>query len=219
MERRPPMLVVAGNGKHSRSIMPLNYKTLITLAFSLALTACGGHDSETAPPPPPEAETAAEQPEAPLRSEPADEPPPPIEPEAAAGADPEALEQARAERQALRERRQAGSGWWTDEALAERLGLDPEQRTAVLEAREALMAARLEGRTRLQQQQVTMRAAEQTQESERLAELRASRDEIVAGLDDAEQAWQATLRDVLNTEQLERLRQEQPEALEPGPTD
>ena len=219
MERRPPMLVVAGNGKHSRSIMPLNYKTLITLTFSLALTACGGHDSETAPPPPPEAETAAEQPEAPLRSEPADEPPPPIEPEAAAGADPEALEQARAERQALRERRQAGSGWWTDEALAERLGLDPEQRTAVLEAREALMAARLEGRTRLQQQQVTMRAAEQTQESERLAELRASRDEIVAGLDDAEQAWQATLRDVLNTEQLERLRQEQPKALEPGPTD
>ena len=199
--------------------MPLNYKTLITLAFSLALTACGGHDSETAPPPPPEAETAAEQPEAPLRSEPADEPPPPIEPEAAAGAGPEALEQARAERQALRERRQAGSGWWTDEALAERLGLDPEQRTAVLEAREALMAARLEGRTRLQQQQVTMRAAEQTQESERLAELRASRDEIVAGLDDAEQAWQATLRDVLNTEQLERLRQEQPKALEPGPTD
>lgn len=206
--------------------MPVNYKVLIISVFSLFLIACGGQDTETAPPPPPDSETATEQPEAPVRSEPGDQPPPPVEPGDAAGVDPEALaesergrlEQARAERQALRgERRQADTGWWADEALAERLGLDTEQRTALLEAREALMAARLEGRTRLQQQRSAMRTAEQTQQAERLAELQASTDELLAGMDEAEQLWQSTVREVLNTEQLERLRQAEPESLEPRP--
>lgn len=192
--------------------MRFDYKSLIFVFFPLFLIACGDQNTETAPPPAPASETATEQPEAPVRSEPADRPPPPSEHEGATGADPEALEQARAGRQVLRERRQTESGWWTD---AERLGLDPEQHTALLEAREALMAARLEGRTRLQQ----LRTAEQGQQAERLAELQASREELLAGMDEAEQLWQSTLREVLNTEQLERLRQADPEALEPRRSD
>lgn len=181
----------------------------------LALTACADRDNETAPPP--AADTVpAELPEPTGRSEPATEPPPAVAPEAAEGTDAQALLQSRADRQALRDRRQSDSGWWSDDALSERLGLDAEQRAALLQARETLLTARLEGRTRLQQQRSALRAAEQAQQAERLAELQADREDMLSGLEDAERLWQSTLRDILNTEQLQRLRAERPEALEPG---
>ena len=194
--------------------MTCTFRLTSSLLLILALTACGDQDTETAPLP--ARETApAEQPETTGRSGPANEAAPAVAPDATEVTDRQALQQLRAERQALRERRQGERGWWSDEALSERLGLDPEQRAALLQARETLLTARLEGRTRLQQQRVALRAAEQAQQAERLAELQATRDNMLSALEDAEQLWQSTARDILNTEQLERLREERPGALEP----
>lgn len=182
-------------------------KALITTVLALGLIACGGQDPETLPDATPEA--TEQQQGLPARSEPADAPPAPIEPADAAASEPADLEQARSERQRLRESRQDHHGWWSDEALADRLGLDTEQRAALLEARETLLEARLDGRTRLQEQRLAGRAAADAQDPERLAELRESRTRIQSEIEAAEQAWQDAVRSILSGEQLEQLRTEQ----------
>ena len=157
-----------------------------------------------------------EQTTAPVRSEPADAPPTAAIPQGAmAEPVPDELAQARSQRQELREQgRAADSGWWDDETLAERLGLEPEQRSALLEARATLLGARLEGRTRLSEQRSTLRGTQDAGDPERLAELRESRQAVNREIEAAEQVWEDAVQSILNREQLERLRAEQPETLE-----
>lgn len=186
--------------------MPDYCRNLLLPILVLGLIGCGGQGAETAPSP--EAQASAGRPGAPARSEPADVPPPALETEAAASAESEALAQARAERQRLRERRQTENGWWNDEAFSERLGLQPGQRAALLEARAALDDARLEARSRLLEGRAPRYGSGDTESAERPAELQQSREQIRAQLDAAEQIWQSALREILNPDQLERLREE-----------
>lgn len=191
------------------------YATLLIL--TLALGACGGQDTETAPAA--ESESTAPQPAPAVRSEPADAPPAPLDPDTDLYSESTDLDQARAERQRIREQRQTDSGWWDDEALSERLGLESEQRAALLDARQALHSARLEGRTRLREQRSAVRSRQDREDAERLEELRQSREAIRGDMEAAEQVWQTAVGRILNQDQLELLQAEHPEALDPPARD
>lgn len=180
------------------------------LILTLALGACGGQDTETSPAA--ESESTAPQPAPAVRSEPADAPPAPLDPDTDLHSESTDLDQARAERQRIREQRQADSGWWDNEALSERLGLEPEQSAALLDARKALYSARLEGRTRLREQRATVRSTPEREDAERLEELRQTREAIRNEMEKAEQLWQTAVRNTLNHDQLQRLRTLEPEA-------
>ncbi len=171
------------------------------IGLALALIGCGGPDTETAVPPEPE--ETAETREAPRRDEPVDR-------------ELEALtEGPTTEHEATVEVREEHDGvildddreevnWWDDDELAESLGLEPEQRTRLLEAREALLDARMEGRARMDQQRDLEPQAEG--DADRLAELRESAGLIQQEMDEAEQLWQDTVITTLRPEQLEQIR-------------
>ncbi|MFU8832088.1 MAG: hypothetical protein ACNA7J_08025 [Wenzhouxiangella sp.] len=93
--------------------------------------------------------------------------------------------------------------WWDDEELAETLGVEPEQRTRLLEARRQLNEARVEGRARLEQQHVLQEQAEG--DADRLAELREQAGLISQELEDAEARWQQTVRTTLRPEQYRHI--------------
>lgn len=175
------------------------FKFLIVPALALVLAACGDPDTETAPPPEPERPTDPVA--APERAEPAEPPPPDME--ADPEAELEALTEARAERERFRTARRQPEHWWDDDTFVEELGLDPDQRASLLEVREALHEARLEGRTRLRELRGEARALEG--DEERLAELQTSIGEVRERLDAAEGRWQDTVRSTLRPEQLEQL--------------
>ena len=180
---------------------------LVIPILSLGLIACGGPDTETAPPPA-EPDQTFEDRQAPERAEPADALPPArtqTEP-AAVEADADALTRVRAERERLRERRAPEIRWWDDDALVEQLGLDPDQRSALLEAREALHEARLEGRGRLREERERAGQLDRQSDQERLSELQTGVGELRARLDEAEEGWQTTVRDTLRPEQLRQLQ-------------
>lgn len=185
-------------------------RLLMIAALSLGLTACGGQDTETAPAPAPE--EAAPERLAPARAEPADQPPASPDPADEPAAQGEAM--ARAERERLRQQRGDGEvRWWDDDALAERLGLDPEQRSRLLEAREALLAARLEGRTRLREQRELGTQLDPQSDADRLTELQRSIGGVREQLEQAEFRWEETIRDTLHPEQQRQLD----ELIEPQP--
>ncbi len=174
---------------------------LVLTGLALALSACGGADQETAPAPEPEqtVETAP----APQRAEPADPPPPALEADPAAEDD--ALARARAQRESLRGTRSEEVAWWDDEELAARLGLDPDQRATLLEVREALHDARLEGRTQLRELRGQARGLEG--DADRLAELQTSIGQVREQMEEAETSWQETVRVTLSPTQLEQLEE------------
>ncbi|TVS11173.1 MAG: hypothetical protein EA419_08805 [Wenzhouxiangella sp.] len=187
--------------------MPHRLSFLLIPALSLGLIACGGQDTETAPPPP-EAEEMIDDRQAPERAEPADVPPAERElrEQTAPAADTDPLIRARTERERLRERRGEEIRWWDDDTLAEQLGLDPDQRSTLLEAREALHEARLEGRGQLREQRDRAGELDPQSDQDRLAELQTSVGEIRERLDEAEEGWHTTVRDTLRPEQLRQLQ-------------
>ncbi len=187
------------------------HKTLGMIAFAVGLSACGGPDTETAPPPPEPANGNDNF----ARSEPAEAPPDPGELTLDSIAETDPLEEARAQRQQLREQRGRNRHWWDDDALAERLGLNPDQRSALLEAREALHRVRTEGRERMRSQRELQRHADTAGDRERLEELQAQTNALRQQMDAAEQAWQEDLRAVLRHEQIERLAEERPDLVQP----
>ena len=165
----------------------------ISFAFMLALSGCGE------PEPPPEPEERTEPREPPERTEPFEAPEPEItpEPEPPAPARDEHYDPATVEGDALR--------WLDDDELAEHLQLEPEQRTSLLEAREALYQARLEGREQLEvQRDLEMEAAG---DADRLAELREQSGLIEQELDEAEMRWQQEVRTTLSPEQLRQFEE------------
>jgi hypothetical protein len=95
--------------------------------------------------------------------------------------------------------------WLDDDELAEHLQLEPEQRTSLLEAREALYQARLEGREQMEMQRdLEMEAAG---DADRLAEQREQSGLIEQELDEAEMRWQEDVRTALSPEQLRQLEE------------
>lgn len=174
-------------------------KVLFLALPALALIACGGQDTETAPAPEPE--QSVQSAPAAQRAEPADAAPPSATPDPAA--DPEAIARARTDREQLRSGRGEEVHWWDDDALAAELGLDPQQRAALLEVREALHASRLEGRRQLRE--LRGQAAGLEGDAARLAELQTSIGELRERLDQTEDRWQDTVRDTLSPTQLEQL--------------
>lgn len=187
------------------------YKSLGLIILIVGLSACGGPDTETAPPP----QDATDEEETIMRSEPGEAPPVGDDLTLDSPAEADAVEQARAQREQLREQRAGDRHWWADDALAERLGLDPDQRSALLEAREALHRARIEGRERMRAQRELQRQADTAGDHERLEELQAQTNRLREQMNAAEQAWQEDLRAVLHPEQIERLAEEQPELVQP----
>ncbi len=169
----------------------------ILFAFTLGLSACG----EPEPPPeaPPEPEERTEPREPPERTEPVEAPEPEVtpEPEPPTTAHYEYYDPIADEDDRLR--------WWDDDELAEQLQLEPEQRTSLLEAREALHEARMEGREELEVQRDLELQAEG--DADRLAELREQSGMIEQELDEAEMRWQDDVRATLSPEQLRRLEE------------
>ncbi len=165
----------------------------IFFAFTLALSGCG--EPEPPPEPPPEPEERIE----PQRTETFEAPEPEVtpEPEPPAPARDEHYDPTTDEGDTLR--------WWDDDELAEHLQLEPEQRTSLLEAREALYQARLEGREQLEvQRDLEMEAAG---DADRLAELREQSGLIEQELVEAETRWQEDVRATLSREQIRRLEE------------
>ncbi len=183
---------------------------LFVLALAFALSGCGTDDQATAPPPPePEQPAQAESPP-PERAEPAGTPsaPQPTEHDTVTG--DQLTTDARPAHEPARIGRDDAVEWWDDEALVEQLGLDPDQRAELLEVREALHQARLEGRTQLddlhaQSDALEGRDLEAEADRERLAELRTSMAEVEERMDEAENLWQETVHSTLRPEQLEQL--------------
>ncbi len=172
----------------------------IFFALTLSLSGCG--DPEPPPEPPPDPDERVETRDGPELTEPADPPPvrdfPPehvVEPEV----------RTPAERDQLLADEDEGLLWWDDDDLAEKLGLEPEQRASLLEAREALHEARLEGREQLEAQREL--EAELEGDAERLAELRERSGLIHQELEDAEMRWQEDVRTTLRRDQLRQLEE------------
>ena len=173
---------------------------LIFFALTLSLSGCGDTDTPSAPPP--ESDERVETRDAPERTEPAD-PPPAFTPEQAP--EPEPPVRAPAEREDLLAHEVDQLRWWDDDELAEKLGLEPEQRASLLEAREALYQARLEGREQLEvQRDLEMELAG---DADRLAELREQSGLIQQELDDAEMRWEEDVRTTLRPAQLRQLEE------------
>lgn len=178
-------------------------RQLLTLAsafvFLLVLSACGGQDTETAVPPDPEP--------FPEETQPADERTEPVEPTPPAVTQDTLPEQGVMPPIVEHDERLTEDGqevhWWDDDELAEKLGLEPEQRTRLLEAREALHDARVEGRARLAEQRDL--EAEVAGDAERLGELRESAGRIDEELEAAEAGWQVTVRTILTPEQYAEI--------------
>jgi hypothetical protein len=163
--------------------------TLTSLfVLMLILGGCGGPDTETAAPPEPaeNAETRA----APEQIEPTADTSLATAPEPAERGDP------------LIDGDE-GVRWWDDDELAEKLAIEPEQRTRLLEARRQLHEARLEGRARLEQQRVLQ--AQTEGDADRLAELREQAGLIDQELEDAETRWQEAVRITLRPEQYRQI--------------
>jgi hypothetical protein len=192
-------------------------KYLTLLILTLTLSACDRQDVETSPAA--ETESSAQQPAPAVGSEPADAPPAPLDRDPALASESTDLTQARAERQLIREQRESDSGWWDDEALSQRLGLEPEQRAALLDARRALHSARLDANTRLREQRSALGSTPDRGDADRLNELRETREAIENDIAAAEQLWQTAAGNILNRDQLERLRAQYPEALDSPPGD
>lgn len=181
--------------------------------LALLLSACGEQDPETASAPPTLPDRAAPAP----RSAPAQAAPDPsAEDQRAADADigPEAMQQARAKRDRLRERHAQERLHWDEDTLTEQLGLEAGQFQALQQARQTLLQQRVGVRTGLQAQRHSRAQAEAGADSARLEEVQAQTSELRAQLDRAEQAWQDALRSILDADQLQRLAEQHPELLQ-----
>lgn len=178
----------------------------LTLLGSLALTLSliGCEEPEPVPPQepeePPEVQVAPDE-----RTDPADEPPAEVTPEREPDPEPEPAVQPRTEHDDLLADDDRDVRWWDDDELAEKLQLEPEQRTRLLEARRALHDARLQGREQLDEQRDLQRQAEG--DRDRLAELREQSGLIQQELEDAELRWEDTVRTTLRPDQLQLLEE------------
>lgn len=183
----------------------------------LLLSACGGQDPENRPAPP---SVAEDSPPA-QRSAPAEAPPQPASPTDPATdsvSDEDSLQQARAERERLRERgrRVRERLHWDEQALTEQLDLDADQFQALQKARQTLLQERVTVRTGLLAQRHFRSQAEAAGDTVRLEEIQAQAGQLRAQLNAADQTWQEALYSILDDDQLQRLAEQRPELLEPS---
>lgn len=189
---------------NQRQVMTQPSRWIPILMMTLVLSACSGQDSETetapeplpAPPPPSVRSSSAG---------PAPDPTDPSNPASTAptgDGSPEALQQARAERERLRGRMPRESLHWDEQAMREKLGIDADQFQTLQRARQTLLQERVSVRTGLQAQRHFQ--AEAAADSDRLAEIEDRKRTLHAQMEAAEQAWQETLHSVLDADQLQR---------------
>ncbi|MGY6554758.1 MAG: hypothetical protein ACXIUM_09590 [Wenzhouxiangella sp.] len=187
----------------------------LAAALGLMLMGCDRQEPQTAPPAASPDETAPTSQQ--LRSEPVDDAPPEDSLAAAEAQDWEARELALSERQQLRGQRQQDQGWWADEELSALLGLDTEQSAALLQARQALIEARLQARAELLGQRGNEQSVDEMEQAEQLEELLQDQDTIRVQMSEAQLAWEQAVRDILSEAQLGTLLERQPGALAERP--
>lgn len=103
--------------------------------------------------------------------------------------------------------------WWTDETVAERLALTPEQIAALAEAHQALQGARVESRQMSAGSQRELLSAIAGADRERVEALIERRSQAALEQARAEAEWLRTLIDRLDDGQLETLAQSYPQLL------
>lgn len=120
------------------------------------------------------------------------------------------------QRERLRARREAATDWWKDSELAGELGLSEEQLDRIGEADKRRRQERTEARQHmLESRRGLSRALAEGDRDESRTHLDArsqAREQMAA----AEDEWLRTVIDTLEGDQLERLRQLRPHALESG---
>lgn len=190
-------------------------KSFTAAILALLLFGCERADQQPAPEAtrPADSAPAASQ----VRSEPADDPPPVDTSAAAMAHKTDTLERALTERQQLRAQRLDSQGWWTDEELSTYLRLDAEQAAALLQARQALIDARLRARAELLGQRGSEQSVDELERLERSEGLRQDSDAIRMHLHEAQLAWEKAVGEILSEEQLARLIDRQPTALSGRP--
>lgn len=188
------------------------------LTLLVLLGACGRQDPETTAEPEPPPDNPARM----QRSAPAGAPPDPAD-SARRATDPDAatdaVRQARAERERLREGNIRERLHWDEDTLSEQLGLDSSQFQALQQARQTVLEQRVRVRTGLLAQRHFRERAEAGADGARLEEIETQTRQLRAQLDSAEQAWQEALRSILDADQLQRLAEQRPELLEPASGD
>lgn len=193
--------------RNRRYVMQRPSRWPIAMMVMLVLGACGGQDPdpETAP------ESLPTRSALTPRSAPAETSPGPVNPAPTtidSDSTPEALQQARAERDRLRQRIPRESLHWDEQAMREKLGIDADQFQTLQQARQALLQERVTVRAGLQAQRHFQAQAEAAGDSARLAEIEARNGQLRAQLDTAKQTWQDTLNSVLDADQLQRWREQ-----------
>ena len=186
------------------------HRLLLSASLALVLAGCGSPEPEDSQPTAPESRSAPLA--GPQRATPAEFAPPARADNE--GTEPAAIAQAQAERQALRDQRGEQLSWWEDDDLARELGLEDHQRQALLTAREELQRTRMDTRERLRAQRDLQRQAERRGDQNRLAEVRARTADLQQQLHEAGQAWDQSLRNILEPDQIDRLLERQPDALD-----
>ncbi|MEE4639758.1 MAG: hypothetical protein V2J42_13550 [Wenzhouxiangella sp.] len=195
--------------------MPPLFRWFAILITLLLLSGCGKDEEEPEAPAAPPSDTV----EAAPRSAPADTPPGPSQAAAVSTESTtraEAVQQARAERERLRERHDRDRLHWDEAALTEQLGLSADQFQALQAARQTLLEERVTVRTGLQAQRQFRAQAEAATDGARLEEIGARTAQLRTQLEIAEQAWRDALRSILDAEQLEELAEQRPELFQPS---